>query len=129
NQRMRFWLQADAYTSGSTMPVNGYGIELHLGNDELILRGREDSSSTNFDKVDANLTDDWHWMRLRVQDDKLTVRLWNDEDEEPSDWDITQDISQNENLSGKALLSFINFDYDTTNTFYLDEVIVNDLAK
>lgn len=129
NQRLRLYLQADRFSSGSTMPVNGYGIELHLGNDELILQGRADSSSTTFEKMDANMTTDWHWIRLRVQGDELAVRMWNDHDEEPDEWDIAHNIASNEKLTGKVLLSFINFDYDTRNTFYLDEIIINDLSK
>ena len=129
NQRLRLWLQADAFSSGSTFPVNGYGVELHLGNDYLTLYGREDSSSTNLGRVDANMSTDWHWLRLRVHDDELSVRLWHDEVSEPTEWDIVHDLSVEEKISGKALLSFINFEYDTGNTFYLDEIIVNDLSQ
>src|SRR5699024_4127838 len=81
NQRIRFWLQADDFSSGSSFPVNGYGIELHLGDDELTLYGREDGSSTNYGSVDADMTTDRHSLRVRVEDDHLMVRLWNDENE------------------------------------------------
>ncbi|UJL45935.1 amidohydrolase family protein [Virgibacillus sp. NKC19-16] len=92
NQRIRFWLQADDFSSGSSFPVNGYGIELHLGNDNLVLYGREDGSSTNYGSVDANMTNDWQSLRIRVEDDQLMVRLWNDENEEPEEWDMVQEI-------------------------------------
>ncbi len=92
NQRIRFWLQADDFSSGSSFPVNGYGIELHLGNDNLVLYGREDGSSTNYGSVDANMTTEWHSLRVRVEDDQLMVRLWNDENEEPAEWDMIEEI-------------------------------------
>src|SRR5699024_2967786 len=40
NQRMRLWLKGDTWASGSTMPQNGYGIEVNENTNELLLRGR-----------------------------------------------------------------------------------------
>lgn len=100
NQRLRLWLQGDEFSPGSSMPVNGYGIELHLGTDELILRGRKGSTTTNFDRVDANMTTDWHWIRLRVDDNEVAVRLWNDHDEEPTEWDMVHEIPSNDEEEG-----------------------------
>ncbi|SFA99810.1 PA domain-containing protein [Lentibacillus halodurans] len=132
NQRMRLWLQSDAFSPGSSMPVNGYGVELNLNTNELILRGRYDSSSTNFDRIDANMSDEWHWVRLRKQDDELMVRLWHDDSDEPAEWDMVHTLSADEQLpnqSGKTLLSVINFDYDSSNRFNFDEIIVSDLDQ
>ncbi|MBY7144677.1 amidohydrolase family protein [Virgibacillus sp. NKC19-3] len=92
DQRLRFWLQADDFSSGSSFPVNGYGIELHLGTDTIALYGREDGNSTNYGSVDANMTTDWQSLRIRVEDDQLMVRLWNDEEEEPDEWNMVQEI-------------------------------------
>src|SRR5699024_3394209 len=79
NQRLRFWLQADSFSSGSTMPVNGYGVELNLNTDQFILRKREDNKSTNLDTVTMDLsTEDWHTLRLRIEDQKIMVQLWNE---------------------------------------------------
>ncbi|QKY70373.1 M14 family metallocarboxypeptidase [Lentibacillus sp. CBA3610] len=130
NQRLRLWLQSDAFTSGSSMPVNGYGVELNLNTDELILRGRQDSSSTDFASVDANMSDEWHYVRLRAEGDELMVRLWQDDTQEPEEWDMVHTLSKDEQLpneSGRALMSVINFDYDSSNVFNFDEVIVEDL--
>ncbi|UJL45934.1 hypothetical protein KFZ58_16425 [Virgibacillus sp. NKC19-16] len=132
NQRLRLWLQSDAFSSGSSMPVNGFGIELNLNTDELILRGRYDSSSNNFNRIDTNMTDEWHWIRLRKQDNELMVRLWKDDVEEPKTWDIVHRLSadeQLENQTGRALMSVINFDYDSSNVFTFDEIIVSDLDQ
>lgn len=92
NQRLRFWLQADSFTSGSTMPVNGYGVELNLNNNQLILRKREDSSSTNVETIDANLSTDWHTLKLRIENRQVMVRLWNEEESEPEDWNIVYEM-------------------------------------
>mgnify|MGYP001346101722 CR=1 FL=1 len=92
NQRIRLWLQADEFSSGSSFPVNGYGVELHLGNDYVTLYGREDGGSTNYGRFDANMTTDWHWLRVRVHDDELAVRLWSDDEEEPTEWDMVHEI-------------------------------------
>mgnify|MGYP001184929194 CR=1 FL=1 len=132
DQRLRLWIQADAFSSGSTMAQNGYGIELNAGTKRLLLRGREDGRSTTFGSIDTDLTTDWHWLRLRAHGDQLSVRLWNDENDEPNEWNIVHELSESEqanNAFGVALLSFINFDYDSGNTIYLDEVIVNDLGE
>jgi len=131
DQRLRFWIQADRFSSGSSMAENGYGIELRADDQRLILRGREDGSSTTFDTVNTELSTDWHWLRLKAEDDQLGVRLWNDEMEEPNEWDVTHELSVEEkenNDLGRALLSIINFDHDSGNTIQFDEITVNDLA-
>ncbi|MBY7144675.1 hypothetical protein KFZ56_16775 [Virgibacillus sp. NKC19-3] len=132
NQRLRLWVQSDAFSSGSSMPVNGLGIELNFNTDELILRGRYDNSSNNFNQMDANMTDEWHWLRLRAKDDDLMVRLWDDSMEEPESWDMVHTLSEDEQLanpSGKALMSVINFDYDSSNIIQFDEIMVSDLDQ
>jgi len=96
DQRLRFWIQADRFSSGSSMAENGYGIELRADDQRLILRGREDGSSTTFDTVNTELSTDWHWLRLKAEDDQLGVRLWNDEMEEPNEWDVTHELSDEE---------------------------------
>ncbi|MBY7144676.1 gamma-glutamyltransferase [Virgibacillus sp. NKC19-3] len=131
DQRLRLWTQADRFSSGSSMAENGYGIELRADNQQLMLRGREEGSSTTFDTVDTDLSTDWHWLRLRAEGDQLRARLWNDDRNEPEDWDISHELSAEEkanNALGKALISMINFDKDSENTISFDEITVNDLA-
>ncbi len=111
NQRLRFWLHADSFSSGSTMPVNGYGVELNLNTDQFILRKREDNKSTNLDTVTMDLsTEDWHTLRLRIEDQKIMVQLWNEEDSEPEDWHIVYEMSpeERENISpGEATMRIL----------------------
>ncbi|HLS09387.1 hypothetical protein, partial [Lentibacillus sp.] len=87
----------------------------------------------NFDRIDANMSaDEWHWIRLRKQDDELMVRLWKDDNEEPEEWDMVHTLSADEQLpnqSGRVLMSVINFDYDSSNIFNFDEVMVSDLDQ
>lgn len=132
DQRMRLWIQADTFPSGSTMPVNGYGIQLSASTKKLILYSRKNSSSINLGSIDTDLTTDWHWLRLRSHGDELSVRLWDgDKDHEPEEWDIVHHLSESEQIDndlGRALLSFINFNYDTGNTISLDEVTIKDAS-
>ncbi len=88
NQYLRVWVQSDKFGSGSSFAVNGYGIALHFGRDELTLQNRTDSTTTALDTVTANVTTDWHWLRLRAAHGKVSVKLWNDNDQEPEDWVI-----------------------------------------
>ena len=70
-QWLRVWIQSDQFGSGSSFAQNGYGIALHLGTDELALQRREDGSTTKLDGVSANMTTDWHWLKLRAADGKV----------------------------------------------------------
>ncbi|SFA99789.1 gamma-glutamyltranspeptidase [Lentibacillus halodurans] len=131
NQRLRLWIQADRFSSGSSMAENGYGIELRADDQRLILRGREDGSSTTYGSMDTDLSTEWHSLRLRTEGNQLSVRLWNDEMDEPDDWDLVHELSKEEkanNALGRALLSIINFDYNSGNTVEFDEITVNDLS-
>src|SRR5699024_1970939 len=108
------------------------GIELRADNQNLVLRGREDGASTTFGSTNIDLSTDWHWMRLKAEEDHLGVRIWNDNIEEPDEWDIAHELTEEEkenNALGKALLSIINFDHDSGNTVQFDEITVNDLAE
>lgn len=132
DQRLRLWIQADRFSSGSSMAENGYGIELRADDQRLILRGREDGSSTTFDTADTDLSTDWHWLRLKAEGDQLSARLWNGDMNEPDNWDVMHELSEEEianNTLGRALLSMINFDHDSGNTVSFDEITVNDLAE
>src|SRR5699024_3301607 len=129
---MRLWLKGDTWASGSTMPQNGYGIEVNENTNELLLRGRQNNNSTILDRTDLDFNEDWHWMRFRVEGDELSVRLWDDESEEPEDWEIEYQLQENEEIENDAgyfLLSAINFDYNNNNTFYFDEITVKDLDE
>ena len=132
DQRLRLWIQADRFSSGSSMAENGYGIELRADDQRLILRGREGGSSTTFDTADTDLSTDWHWLRLKAEGNQLSARLWNDDMNEPDDWDVMHELSKEEmehNALGRALLSVINFDTESGNTISFDEITVNDLAE
>ncbi|MFA1822499.1 hypothetical protein ACDX78_20445 [Virgibacillus oceani] len=120
-QWLRVWVQSDQFGSGSSFARNGYGIALHLGTDELALQRREDNSTTKVEGVTANMTTDWHWLKLRASDGKVSVSLWNDNEEEPGDWDIEYDIPE---VHKKSMLSFANLDKDNVNTFFIDELTV-----
>lgn len=116
-QYVRVWIQSDEYGSGSSFARNGYGIALHLGHDEVTLQQRENASTTALGKAPANMTTDWHQLRLRAADGKVSVKLWNDNEEEPADWQIEHALPEVEN---KAMLSFANLDPVLDNAVYID---------
>lgn len=116
-QYLRVWVQSDKFGSGSSFAMNGYGIALHLGKDELTLQRREDSTTTALDAVEANMTTDWHWLRLRAAHGKVAVKLWNDSADEPEEWAIEYDIPA---VAKKAMLSVANLDRDHDNTLHIN---------
>ena len=131
DQRLRLWLKSDVWGSGSSFPVNGYGVELNAKTKLLSLISRKGSSSTNFGRVETALTDDWHSLRLRVHGDQVSVRLWNDNLEEPKEWDLVHQLTENQQIDneyGNFLLSAINFDYNKGNNIFIDEITVNNLS-
>lgn len=120
-QWFRLWIQSDKFSSGSSFANNGYGIGLNLKNGELRLQKRTNGITTTLDTVQTNFSTDWHKIKLSASNGKIGVSLWNDSKEEPEDWDIEYDSDQ---ISKKAMLSFLNLDTDNDNTFAIDELMV-----
>src|SRR5699024_4433368 len=56
DQRLRLWTQADTWGSGSTLPENGYGIELNAKTQQLVLKSRVNGSTKDFDHVKLDLS-------------------------------------------------------------------------
>jgi gamma-glutamyltranspeptidase len=139
DQRLRFWLQADVWRSGSTTPNNGYGVEINTETSELILYRSKNSSLKTLERIHFDLTKDWHDLRFRVEGNELTAQVWgkpdteddSDGDAEPTQWSVSHTLSANDRLDeqrGTLLISAINFEFDETVTFNLDEVTVTDLG-
>ena len=131
DHRLRLFLKSDVWASGSTMPANGYGIELNGETKKLQLIGRKNSNTQTFGSANTNLTYDWQWLRVRVNGDQLAAKLWQDNTEEPSEWSISHKLIDDEkvvNDSGKMLFSVINFDKEKSNRIYFDEMTVDDIT-
>lgn len=88
DRRLRLWMRADDYRLGSTFAQNGYGIEVNTNTNKVRLMQSKDSTTSTLQTIDHERTTDWQWLRFRVEDDELKVRLWNDNDDEPNNWDI-----------------------------------------
>lgn len=140
NQRLRFWLQSDVWRSGSTTPANGYGVEINTETNEMLLYLSKNSSLRTLERVEFDLTTDWHDLQFKVEGNELTARVWGDqpggEDAEdgtgPQEWSVSHTLSANDQLEeqrGMMLISAINFEYDETVTFSFDEVKVTDLGE
>lgn len=130
NQRLRLWLKSDSWVSGSTMPRNGYGIELNTNTNQLLLRVGQDGESSIIERFDVDFNREWHWIRFRTEGDRLAVRHWEDDTEEPKEWDIDYQVSEEEKIKndrGYFLLGAVNFDYNNENCLYFDELSVKRL--
>lgn len=88
DRRLRLWLRADEYRPGSTFAKNGYGIEINTNTNEIKLIQSKDSKSSTLSTISHQRTTDWQWLRFRVDEDELKVRLWKDGTEEPAHWDV-----------------------------------------
>ncbi|PYZ95912.1 hypothetical protein CR205_16165 [Alteribacter lacisalsi] len=132
NQRLRFWLQADVWRSGSSLPVNGYGVEVNLNTNELILYTSVNSTLRTLDTADLDMDTDWKDLRFRVEGNVLKASLWNADEDEPDEWMFDYTLADNDIIAdprGRFLLSAINFTQLNDVTFNLDNVLVEDLGE
>lgn len=89
DRRLRFWLRADDYRPGSTFAKNGYGVEVNTDTHEVKLIQSKDSASSYLKTIHYDTATDWQSLKFQVDDDRLKVKLWEDDSEEPEDWDIS----------------------------------------
>ena len=130
NHRIRLWIDSDDFASGSSFPKNGYGIELHLGSDQIILYERENSKSTTLARTTAGMqADEWFEIKLGIKDNELGVKLWPTSEEEPKEWTLIEDISKEEVIEDqKVMVSMTNRDFNSDNTFYFDQLKVQSVS-
>ena len=130
NQIIRLWIDSDDFASGSSFPVNGYGIALHLNNNELVLRERENNSNIIHDRMPANVVaDEWFDLKVSIEDNHLGAKIWPSSEEEPEEWGVRQDISKEEVIENKkAMISVTNRDLNSDNTIYFDELKVQSVS-
>ncbi|AOM81703.1 gamma-glutamyltransferase [Salisediminibacterium beveridgei] len=131
NQRLRFWLQGDVWNSGSTAPENGYGVEVNLETEELVLLLAQDSALKTLDTMGIKMDTAWKDLRFRVDGNDLQASLWDVDEAEPGDWAIDHTLESDELLDdrrGRFLLSGINFTQQNDVTFQIDRVTVEDLG-
>jgi gamma-glutamyltranspeptidase len=140
DQRLRFWLHADVWRSGSTTPNNGYGVEINAQTSELILYRSKNSSLKSLERIPFDLTKDWHDLRFKVEGNELTAQVWGDPvsnddsdgEAEPREWSVSHRLTESDRLddqNGRFLISAINFEYEDPVSFYLDEARVTDLGE
>ncbi|MDQ0252846.1 gamma-glutamyltranspeptidase [Evansella vedderi] len=105
DRRLRFWLRADGWNLSSS-PHNGYAVEIRSGSDEIHLLDRVNGSGGTIARFDHERTTDIQWLRFKVVDNQLSVKLWNDGEEEPSRWNfVHEDNSLTE--PGRLLISTV----------------------
>lgn len=87
DKRIRTWLRADEYRSGSTYAKNGLGIEINTNNNTVSVIQSKESNTTTLETIDMKASTDWQSLRFQVEGNNLKVKLW-DTEAEPSDWTI-----------------------------------------
>lgn len=88
DRRLRLWLRADEYRSGSTFVKNGYGIEVNTKTNEINLIQSKDSKSSTLGTIKYDKSTAWQSLRFQVDGDELKVRIWEDGTDEPEAWDL-----------------------------------------
>ena len=130
NHRMRLWIDADEFASGSSFPVNGYGIELHLGNNQITLYERENSSSKVLNRMDPDMeANEWYDLKINLNNDELGFKIWPVTEEEPEEWDLIENVYNEEVVEDqKVMISMTNRDFDNDNTFFFDQLKVQSVS-
>lgn len=130
NQILRLWVDSDDFASGSSFPVNGYGIALHLNSNELVLRERDNNSNIIHDRIPAEIKEnEWFDLKVSIEDDYLAAKIWPASEEEPKEWGMRQDISKEEIIEDqKTLVSMTNADLEKDNTIYFDDLKVESVS-
>ncbi|WP_160141777.1 gamma-glutamyltransferase [Salicibibacter halophilus] len=127
DQRLRLWLNGDVWQSGSSVPSNGYGLEINTETEELVLQRVIDGELASLERIDYPIETDWHDLRFQVENNKLKVSAWESDEEEPGEWLAVHELAENdqlEDLLGRLMMSVINFDYEQTQTFSFDHIEV-----
>ncbi|MDQ0902104.1 gamma-glutamyltransferase [Paenibacillus sp. V4I7] len=128
NRSLRFWLRADSWNS-TTVPNNGYGVELNTNTDSVkLIRAAAGGQITTIATFAHTRITDWQWLRFRVEDNQLQVRIWNNGVNEPrEDWKYSMQDSQVTG-TGKLLLSAIALSNGSLGgSFNVDDIHVTDL--
>ncbi|GLO66706.1 amidohydrolase family protein [Oceanobacillus kimchii] len=126
NQIMRLWINSDNFGSGSSFPVNGYGVAVRLDQDRIQVYERENSTSTIHETIsDAGLEPDtWQDLKVKLEDNTLLVKMWPSNEDEPEEWDSSIDVSKEEVIEDqKAMVSITNLDTES-NAFHFNDFIV-----
>lgn len=130
NQIIRVWINSDHFSSGSSFAANGYGIAVRLDQDRIQVQTRENSSTTLHDTITNAGIEPHTWLDLKVklEDDVLSVKMWPTSEEEPEEWGSSVDVSKDEVIEDQqTLISMSNLD-NVENTFYFDELSVQSIS-
>lgn len=129
DRRLRFWLRADGWNA-TTSPFNGYAVEISSSSDTVrIIRTRNGNAVFALASFTHARSLDWQWLRFRVEGDQLSVRFWDEGDNEPRHtWTHTmQDTSVT--AAGGFLTALIELGNTATSGggFRVDDMFVTDL--
>ncbi|CAM3867995.1 gamma-glutamyltransferase [Alkalicoccus chagannorensis] len=127
DQRLRFWLQADVWQSGSSIPENGYGLEINTGSGNASFVLADDGDFSRPTTINQAVTSDTQQLRFTVDGDQLAFRIWENGEPEPAAWTGTHTLSESEQVpydKGNMLFSGIHFSGQNSQEFRFNEMSV-----
>jgi gamma-glutamyltranspeptidase len=108
NRYLRIWLRADGFNR-SASPHNGYGVEIRSGwNNIRLIKTVDSNEIEEVARFNRTLSSDRQWLRFKVVDDQLSVKVWNDGEEEPYLWNLVE-VDNSIEDPGRLLISSIEF--------------------
>jgi len=129
DRRLRFWLRADGWNA-TTSPFNGYAVEISSSSDTVrIIRTRNGNAVFALASFTHARSLDWQWLRFRVEGDQLSVRFWDEGDNEPRHtWTHTM-TDTSVTAPGGFLTALIELGNTSTSGggFRVDDMFVTDL--
>ncbi len=125
DRRLRFWLRGDGFNMTSS-PYNGYAVEIKSGTDEIQLINRVDGSGTIIAKFDHERTNDLQWLRFKIVDDQISIKVWNDDQAEPNRWNLVQE-DDSVTGAGRLLISTVELsDVTEGGAFEVGPIVVEE---
>ncbi|WBL16617.1 gamma-glutamyltransferase [Sutcliffiella sp. NC1] len=123
---LRFWLRADQFNNLQS-PLNGYGVDIRTAWNSIRLIKTVNGTLQEIGRFSLDVTEDLQWLRFRVEGDQQFIKVWQDGQEEPSEWNlIEQDTSVNN--PGRLLISAREYrNGEGAGSFYIGNIIVTDL--
>ncbi|EZH65995.1 hypothetical protein DH09_14315 [Bacillaceae bacterium JMAK1] len=132
DRRLRIWLNADVWQSGSTLPLNGYGLELNFGTNQLALQTVVDGQLRTVERIPFSFQDEWHDVTFRIENEQLKVAVSAENEGRTNQWLAVHSLDSSNQTSlekGNVLLSMINFDHHHAQTFYVDHIDVKPINE
>jgi len=114
------WPTSAAYLIGPAMRIGGsdtdescYFVFTDDTNNRIILYKFKNASGTSLDTYSITLAiDTWYWIRMRVEEDNIKIRIWADGGSEPGSWHIDYTETGTNQIFSMGKIGLFNFNDD-----------------